>query len=646
MPTLTRLRSWFTPTTDPPAVSAQPAVPDAVKDAPAPPAVTATPVVDVVDVGRGKQAFVDAPKEKLADALADIGAPHRQAVRTAVSDALSIATNAPNAPNAPNTTNATNATNAAVAGPPSIHKLYGDPQFKALYDFCIANVQHVEHDHLDWDKLGAARSFAAAVQFVMNGTGIDGAPVDEAGSLLTRFGGVQERRALTHLLLLLMPPSDRTERPLLRDGARGAAQDLFRPFPEAVVVRADDDFALKPGDLPNIAPIFTAHLSADLSSKIFQVGQRGLFLASKQYCPGAFLQDRKDKNPPTLPKTQQSGHEGDPILVCIDDVVMQDGVKMAKVHVPEQHKAWLWDDGSVHNGDVVLPRLDTVTGVDGVSTGAPIMIPVAHLEKYLLAEGDGSRGLNLDSAEDRALALTFADTLKSTWLTDGNGYAHTLFDWLQTADERTPPHDVDKIREQVREAAFQSVVRFTTHPRRTHFTLDVDPARNDWQKEALAILNGTGIVRDQGNYYEKDKSGSTAHVHELAWTGEILRSGFIGGSLDCLGSSDAYDKLSKTFLEPMGVVAMMGIAEGHGASLVRVLSQPDANGVVQAGVPMKVKPNELIVGLDMPLSSGRGPAAQYMENWGGYLRIHGPLGTAIDFAASQRKLAATLAALS
>jgi hypothetical protein len=71
----------------------------------------------------------------------------------------------------------------------------------------------------------------------------------------------------------------------------------------------------------------------------------------------------------------------------------------------------------------------------------------------------------------------------------------------------------------------------------------------------------------------------------------------------------------------------------------RVLRQPDENGVIQAGVPLKVKPNELISGLELPLSSGRGPSARYMENWGGYLRIERPRGPRADFAAAQKSLA-------
>lgn len=548
---------------------------------------------------------------------------------------------------------------------PGIEALYADPQFAALYAFTMTSLHKVEGEHSEWDRLGQVRSFGAAVDFVMKGRALDGSgAVDPVGNLFARFPGTQERRAVCHLLLLLMPPSDRSERPMLANGSRGVAQDLFRPFPGSVVARAADDFAMRPGDLPKINPIFTSHLtSPTFLDDVFKPGQQGLFLASKSHCPGAFVQDRKDINPATLDKKQQSGHQGDPIMVKIDEIIEVDGKKMAKVHVPAQHKVWLGDDGGCHQGAETLGRLDVVTGLDGkpvldaAGKPKPILIPVDHLAKYMLAEGDGARGLDLNRAEDRCIALTYADTLKTTHFTDRNGYTKTLFDWLEQADHRTPREDVTSMRAMAREAAFQTVARYTSHPRRTHFKLEFDsaelaavrsgkkkPEDADWQLQAFLRLEQTGICRDCGNYYEKDKA-STADVHEMAWTAQFLEAGYVGGSLDCLGSSDAYDKLSKSFLEPLGVISTTGIAEGHGAVLVRVLGQPGDDGVIQAGVPMKVKPNELIIGLEMPISSGRGPAAQYMENWGGYLKIAGPIGASVDFTKSNERLAATMAAL-
>lgn len=548
---------------------------------------------------------------------------------------------------------------ADVVNKPTIDALYQDAQFAKLYDFVMTSVHKVEGEHTEWDKLGQVRNFASAVDFVMKGAHLDGSgAVDATGNLFARFPGTQERRAICHLLLLLMPPDDRTERPMMPNGSRAAPQDLFRPFPASVIAKANDEFPVRAGDLPKINPVFTQHLtSPTFLDDVFRPGQQGLFLASKKFCPGAFVQDRKDINPPTLDKKQQSGHEGDPIMVRIDDIVIVDGQKMAKVHVPAQHKVWLGDGGACTTGHEVLGRLDTVTDLQGESTGAPILIPVDHLAKYMLAAGDGARGLDLTRPEDRAIALTYAETLKTTHFTDKNGIAKSLFDWLEQADHRTPKQDVTSIRHMAREAAFQAVARYTSHPRRTHFRLDVDPAelaavksgkqpleQSGWQVQALLRLQETGITRDCGNTYEKDKA-STAHVHEMAWTAQFLSNGFIGGSMDCLGSSDAFDKLSKTFLEPIGVLSTTGIAEGHGAALSRVLGQPDDNGIIQAGVPMKVKLNELIVGLEMPLSSGRGPAAQYMENWGGYLRIDGIRGAQVSFVDANAKLDATMASL-
>ena len=249
-------------------------------------------------------------------------------------------------------------------------------------------MRKVEGEHSEWDKLTQVRNFSAAVDFVMKGKPLDGtaAASDATGALFQRFPGTQERRAICHLLLLLMPPDDRTERPMLPNGSRGAPQDLFRPFPgfgDREGERRLPHPRGRPAEGRTPSSRSTSRRLAFLDD-VFKPGQQGLFLASKKFCPGAFVQDRKDKNPPTLDKKQQSGHEGDPIMVRIDDIVIVDGQKMAKVHVPAQHKVWLGDDGACHTGDEVLPRIDTVTGLDGKSTGAPILIPVDHLAKYML----------------------------------------------------------------------------------------------------------------------------------------------------------------------------------------------------------------------------------------------------------------------
>lgn len=428
------------------------------------------------------------------------------------------------------------------------------------------------------------------------------------------------------------------------DGGRGPAQDLFHVFPDSVITRADSDFQIEPGDLPKLAPIFTQHLQQpDLLDRVFRSGQHGIFLASKEHCPGAFLQDRLDINPPDLDKKQQVGHEGDPIMVRIEEVVEVNGRRLARCSVPPQPKVWL-DNGACVKGETVFDgtdvKLDTsgrpLLGPDGKPQ--PILIPVEHLADYLLDPGDGRgmRGLDLSQAEDRAIALTFASELKATYLTDSNGITKNLFDWLQQADQRTPPHDLERIKARTREAAWQTIAKHACHPRRTHFKIDLDPRQPGWQQEAFDLLQATGMMQDCGNRYEKDKS-TTAHVHELAWTAHFLERGFVGGSLDCYGLATAYDKLAATFLAPLGVVSTTDIAEGHGAELVRILSNPDEDGVVQVGMPEKSKQNEFIFGLAMDLSSGRGPAAQYMENWGGYLKIDGCSGQRYDFAALSRR---------
>ena len=515
---------------------------------------------------------------------------------------------------------------------PSIQKLYDDPRFKKLYELVTGRLRTLQNENRGWDKLWQVRNFVEALNLVTGGS----------TPLMDDLQGPQERRAVAHLLLLTMPEEWRTERPVYPDGSRGAPQSLFEPFPDEVIARADNDFALRPGDLPKTAPIFTRHLtSPDFLERVFRPGQHGTFLASKKYCPGAFLQDRRDINPPGKSKKEQVGHEGDPIFVKVDDVVVKDGRKYAKCHVEPQYKTWLDGGGNIVRGEQVFAGtnvvLDTqgkpVLGPDGQPQ--PILIPVDHMADYLLDPGRNTAGLDMSREDDRALALTYTHGLKTTYLTDSNGITKSLFGWLQEADERTPRRDLERIKQEVRHVAWQTVARHASHPRRTHFKLNLDGG--GWQREAYDMLRNTGIMQDCGNRYEKDKS-NTSGMHEMAWTSAFLGRGFVGGSLDCYGLARAYDRLSATFLAPLGIISKTDLAEGHGSELNRVLSQPDDNGVIQVGEPMKSKLNEMIVGLDAQLSSGRGPAAEYMENWPGYLKIAGPTGGRYDFARANATL--------
>lgn len=560
--------------------------------------------------------------------LRDVGVTSAAPLRNAMADALSSVP-------------ADGATVSSVS--PSIQRLHDDPDFKALYDFSIGRMQQMQNENRGWDTFWQVQGFAQAAQFVLRGQALPGVPVTNAKPLFERFDGPQERRAMCHLLMLMMPESERTERPLLRGGARGAAQSLFEPFPNDIVVRADQNYPLQKGDIPNLSPVFTEHLrDPNLLDKIFKPGQRGTFLASKKYCPGAFLQDRKDIYPAGTDKKAQAGHEGDPIFVKIDDVITQNGKKYARVHVDPQVKQWMGPHGGTERGQEVMGTIHVVQDVNGAPVLGPdgkpqdILIPVDHLADYLLdpGEGFGAKGLDLSQPEDRVIALCYSHELKNRYLTDSRGQTQSLFHWLERADHNTSPHDLDRIRQEVRDAAWHSVAKYACHPRRTHFKIDLGGDPNDWQHEAFKLLNDTGMMSDCGNRYEKDKT-NTKSMHELAWTSKFLPRGFIGGSLDCYGLATAFDRLQASFLQPLGVFTKTDIAEGHGAELTRTLSNPDENGIIQVGELYKSKLNEMITAVDVRISSGRGPSAQYMENWPGYLKIDGPTGKRIDVTKSQ-----------
>ena len=582
-----------------------------------------------VNVGDGSDIALDGR-------LRNAGVASTGPLRNAMADALSSVP--------ANPTPAANAT-------PGIQRLHNDPDFKALYDFSIGRMQQMQNENRGWDTFWQVQGFAQAAQFVLHGKALPGVSAVDAKPLFQRFEGPQERRAICHLLMLMMPESERTERPLLRGGSRGPAQGLFEPFPNEIVARADQNFQLEKGDLPRVSKMFTEHLrDPNLLDQIFRPGQRGTFLASKKYCPGAFLQDRKDIYPAGTDKKMQAGHEGDPIFVKIDDVFMKDGEKYARVHVDPQVKQWMGPHGGTERGQEVIGTIHHVQDTNGKPVLGPdgkaqdILIPVEHLADYLLdpGQGFGARGLDLADSDDRAIALCYTHEIKNRYLTDSNGKTQSLFQWLENADGNTSKHDLDRIRQEVRDAAWHSVAKYACHPRRTHFKIDLGGSTNDWQHEAYRLLNDTGMMSDCGNRYEKDKS-NTQDMHELAWTSKFLAPGFVGGSLDCYGLANAFDRLQATFLQPLGILTTTDIQEGHGAELTRNLSNPDENGVVQVGEVYKSKLNEMITAVDVRISSGRGPAAQYMENWPGYLKIVGPSRQRVDLKKAQDTLQRAMA---
>lgn len=624
---------------------------------PAAPTPAATPAAGAIPASAPSPTAGSAAAALAGDAaLREAGVADLQALRGGLSAALS------RVPAPPATAVATASTTA-----PRIERLYQDPAFGQLHAFATGKLAQAQAEQRGWDQLWHVRNFSAALDFVLKGTPLPGTPlpgapvaggavgatgatgatgVEAPAPLFERFPGVQERRALCHLLMLLMPEAERSERPLLRDGSRGPPQGLFEPLPNAIVARADDHFALRPGDLPRVAPVFTAHLQrADLLDQIFRPGQGGTFLASKRFCPGAFLQDRRDIYPAGGDKRQQAGHEGDPLFVKIDDIRMVDGQKFAKVHIEPQYKQWMGDHGGSVQGHEVLGRIDHVLDVEGKPVLGPegkpqdILVPLSHLADYLLdpGQGTGARGLDLSSPDDRAIALCYTHELKQRYLTDAQGTTRSLFAWLEEAGPHTARHDLDRIRQEVRDAAWHAVAKHACHPRRTHFKIEL--GGEAWQREAYDLLKSSGIMQDCGNRYATDKD-STRHQHQMAWTSHFLERGFVGGSLDCYGLADAFDKLQATFLAPLGILTTTDLAEGHGSEVVRILQQPDESGLIQAGELYKSKLNEMITAVDVRISSGRGPAAQYMENWPGYLKIKGPSGKRIDLAQAQARMAA------
>jgi hypothetical protein len=317
--------------------------------------------------------------------------------------------------------------------PDPLRALYADDAFRALYDFVHGAPPP------DWDNLAHIERFARAARFVLAGTPLSAprgsAPPEEAAPLLARAALPQQRRAVAHLLWLLLPPPQRARAHL--------------PLPDDIARRADDDFALQEGDAPRVAPSLTSFLGRDdLLARLLRPGAR--VLAPRHACPGAA--------------------HGACFVGVIDEV--KDGV--AKLHVERDGV-----DVDVRFGVDGKPLLS----VDG--RAQPIKLPFDELAGWLLAAGPDARGLDLRDADDRALLLVWAHLLRQRALA-----GRSVFAWLESAGKDTSRALRIAIVDQAIRAAVEAVGTFSLDPLCTRFSLNT--ADGAWVQEASAWLEDCG----------------------------------------------------------------------------------------------------------------------------------------------------------
>ncbi|MBI1945325.1 MAG: hypothetical protein HYS27_06500 [Deltaproteobacteria bacterium] len=392
------------------------------------------------------------------------------------------------------------AADATIPGSPAsaigLAALYDDADFTAL----VARVDDAKRALPDWDQLAHVLAFASAAE--------------HASELLARFRGAPERRALAHLLWQLLPSP-----------MRGRA---FVPLPDEISRRAEDGFALVPGDVPRVAASWVAFLGdVELVPRALRAGSLVLVPRSQGRAPH--------------PKAPAA-------LVAVER--LEGGLVHARA----------LDDGE----EPVRPTaLDIVTA-------------------WVLSAGPDARGLDLRSADDRALLLTWAQRLREQSV-DGR----SAFAWLQ--DGNAPAAVKVRVVDAALTAAVEAVGTFTLDPVACRFSLtavdDAVDGAGGWQARAAARLRE--VMLSDGPLVRElvARAVASTPTAELLWADAVLpESGFAAGRLTALGASRAFARLATSVLAPLGVLPLSGFKDGAGAVLVQRLVE-DGSGAPSLAPP-------------------------------------------------------------
>lgn len=373
-----------------------------------------------------------------------------------------------------------------------------------------------------------------------------------------RFDDVGTRRHLVGLLWPLLPAPMRTP---------SSGGHAWHSLPSRVADRAPH-FAIQPGDIPRIAPSYSAFL-ADLDVETLFVAARAQdtppFLAPRSVCPGAargscaavFLEERISAIPTSLPPT-----------------AAMPGVQGAT-----------WRCAAVRAFDGG-ERWRVRTGTDGKSMRTvdgreePITLTTDMLSAWLLSAGPDARGLDLRSDDDRALLLTWAHALREQRLQFGMHDA-SVFELLE--DDRASVSLRARVVEAAIACAVDVVARYAADPLTMRFELRGSEGDGGWTEKAAAALDACALFHDvtpRGPPASGAASGAASgHARDIVWLDALLRPGFANGRLTPLSAGRAFARLATSVLAPLGVLPSSGLKDGTGAVLLqRLVEMNDADG--------------------------------------------------------------------
>jgi hypothetical protein len=422
--------------------------------------------------------------------------------------------------------------------PDPLRELYDDADFRTLYTYVHEQKRFLEDKA--WDNLAHVERFARAARFIAKGIALEAppstlpTPVTASSpprqlTLLERFTHAQQRRAMTHLLWMLLPVSSRKTPHL--------------PLPQDIARRADNGFALQYGDVPCISQAFSAFLGRDdVLPRAIRPGV--MLLAPRHACPGAA--------------------KGTCVAVVVDNIAND----VARVHVPA---------GIVGNAE----RIDVRLGPDGKPLRAvdgrmePITLALDQLAAWLLGAGPDARGLDLRSVDDRSLLLVWSQLLRER-VVEGK----TVFQWLETTREDTPRAIRIAVVDEAIRAAIDAVSTFTIDPVDTRFVFRVEENDGGWTQRAAAWLDDVGLFRDIF-----PASGLAPGQREMVWADAFLVDGYAAGRLSSVSAGRAFARLATSVLAPLGVLPLSGLKDGSGAVVLQRLLPDDDDGNIIIAPP-------------------------------------------------------------
>ena len=426
---------------------------------------------------------------------------------------------------------------------PPLPRLHDDGRFRALLQQASSSRAYLADRA--WDNLAHLEHFARAAA--------------AAGPLLHDYRAPTDRRAVAHGLFPLLPV--------------GSRKRAFEPLDDAVAARAPD-FRIHAGDVPRIAPVYSAFLARpDLVDHVVQAGA-GPFLVPKSVCPAT--------------------SRGTVTAIVVDEVISALSGDVVRAHVP---LAWFPARG--HDGapgstaeSADDARLDVRTGPDGKplltvdGKAQPILVAKDVVTAWMFGAGPDARGLDLREPNDRALLLAWAHALRNVEVRGRSAFA-----WLEDGGA---PLDVrvDVVGAAVT-AACSVIARHTLDPIGCRISLRRDGGDGDWQRRAGATLDEVGLFRD---VHARDGAG--VGERDIVWADAALDTGFASGRLSAVAAGRAFARLATSALASLGVLPLSGLKDGSGAVVLQRLV-PLTHADASSSAPSSPSPRA--VRLDPPI---------------------------------------------